>query len=262
MKLSEIPKITQSGVSSFTLFAGPCVIETSESLFHITERLKQITTSLEIPFVLKASYKKTNRTKFDSFNTIGEVKALKILEEVGSHFNIPTMTDVHSSYEATRAGEYGIDIIQIPAFLCRQSDILKAAADTGKVINIKKGQFMSGSDMKYAVEKVRQYGNDKILLTERGTTFGYNDLIMDMRNIPIMQSTGCPVLVDVTHSLGVNDGNPNMIRMFAKMAVVCGAEGLFLETHPSPRIAKSDGSRMLMLNNIPELLRELLTINK
>jgi len=262
MKLSEIPKINREAFPQFTLFAGPCVIESESSLSEIAEKLLNITAGLNIPFVLKASFKKGNRTKHYDFSTIGDETALSILQNVGRKFNIPTMTDVHSRFDARLVDDYEIDIIQIPAMLSRQTDIIQAAANTGKIVNIKKGQFMSGFDINYVVGKVIATGHHDIILTERGTAFGYNDLVVDMRNVPIMQATGCPVIVDITHSLGTSDGDPKMIRMFGRMAIASGADGIFLETHPNPAKAKSDGNRMLMLNNVPTLLRELLTLNR
>ena len=261
MKLSEIPGINFPESDLFTLFAGPCVVESIDSLGRIAEKLCEISVGLKIPFVLKASYKKANRTKHDAFRGIGDEKALKALRQVGTIYKIPTMTDVHSIYE-TRLAEQYVDILQIPAFLCRQTELIEAAALTGKIVNIKKGQFISAEDMIFIAEKIQNMGNDNIIFTERGTMFGSDDTVLDFRNIEIMKDTGHPVLVDVTHSLGKYGGIHSMIKTFAKCAIVAGADGIFIETHPNPVNAKSDGSRMLMLNNMPELLRVLISLKQ
>ena len=252
----------------FFLMAGPCVIEDETSPMHIAETLVEITTKLEIPFVFKASYRKANRSRLDSFMGIGDEKALKVLGKVREQFNIPVVTDIHAAEEAAMAAEYA-DILQIPAFLCRQTDLLMAAAKTGKVVNIKKGQFLSGESMGFAVEKVKSTGNDKVMLTERGSMFGYQDLVVDFRNIPVMQRFGVPVLLDVTHSLqqpnqvlGVTGGKPEMIAVIAKAGIAAGADGIFMETHPDPSHALSDGANMLPLDQAEPLLRQLRVIKE
>lgn len=248
----------------FFLLAGPCVIEDETSPLRIAEKLCDITRRLDIPFVFKASYRKANRSRLDSFTGIGDEKALKVLENVKTTFGVPVVTDIHAVEEAAMAADVA-DILQIPAFLCRQTDLLVAAAKTGKVVNIKKGQFVSGESMGFAVEKVRQSGNDKVMLTERGTMFGYQDLVVDFRNIPIMQSFGVPVVLDVTHSLqqpnqtsGITGGKPEMIGLLAKAGVAVGVDGIFMETHPDPAHAKSDGANMLPLDQAEEMLRGLM----
>ena len=248
----------------FFLLAGPCVIEDETSPLRIAEKLCDITRRLDIPFVFKASYRKANRSRLDSFTGIGDEKALKVLENVKTTFGVPVVTDIHAVEEAAMAADVA-DILQIPAFLCRQTDLLVAAAKTGKVVNIKKGQFVSGESMGFAVEKVRQSGNDKVMLTERGTMFGYQDLVVDFRNIPIMQSFGVPVVLDVTHSLqqpnqtsGITGGKPEMIGLLARAGVAVGVDGIFMETHPDPAHAKSDGANMLPLDQAEEMLRGLM----
>lgn len=250
----------------FFLLAGPCVVEDEESPMHIADRLCEITEKLDIPFVFKASYRKANRSRLDSFTGIGDEKALKVLERVKATFGVPVVTDIHAVEEAAMAAEVA-DILQIPAFLCRQTDLLVTAAKTGKVVNIKKGQFISGESMGFAVDKVRQSGNDKVMLTERGSMFGYQDLVVDYRNIPIMQGFGVPVVLDVTHSLqqpnqtsGVTGGRPELIATLAKAGIAAGADGIFLETHPDPTHAKSDGANMLPLDQVEPLLRRLSVI--
>lgn len=252
----------------FFLMAGPCVIEDMDSPLLIAERLAEITYELDIPFIFKASYRKANRSRWDSFTGIGDEKALKVLETVRRRVGVPVVTDIHSPEEAAMAAEVA-DVLQIPAFLCRQTDLLEAAAKTGKAINIKKGQFLSGESMGFAVDKVRHVGNDRIMLTERGSMFGYQDLVVDFRNIPIMQRFGVPVVLDVTHSLqqpnqssGVTGGQPEMIAMLAKAGIAAGADGLFMETHPDPANAKSDGANMLPLNQVEPLLLQLLQLRK
>jgi 2-dehydro-3-deoxyphosphooctonate aldolase (KDO 8-P synthase) len=236
--------------------------------FGIAEKILAVCTRLQIPFIFKASYKKSNRSRPDSFTGIGDEKAMHLLREVGEKLDIPVLTDIHTEMEALIAGSYA-DVLQIPAFLCRQTDLLIAAGKTGKTVNIKKGQFASAEAMEFAVEKVRSTGNSNILLTERGTTFGYNDLIVDMRNIPGMQKIGVPVVVDVTHSLqqpnqpsGVTGGRPELIGTIAKASIAAGADGIFLETHPDPSIAKSDGANMLRLDLLEDLLEKLVRIRK
>jgi len=254
--------------TNFFLLAGPCVVESQEGVLEIAERVSTICKKLEIPYVFKASYRKANRTSASSFTGIGDEKALQILDLVRKQFNIPVVSDIHTAEEATLAAPY-VDMLQIPAFLCRQTDLLVAAAKTGRVINVKKGQFLSGPAMKFAAEKIKQAGNDQILLTERGTTFGYQDLVVDFRNIPWMKEIGSPVVMDVTHSLqqpnqsaGVTGGNPELISTIAKAAIATGADGLFIETHPSPAKAKSDGANMLSLDLLEPLLEQLVKIRK
>lgn len=243
--------------------AGPCVVEDEYSPLRIAETLVGITSKLGIPFVFKASYRKANRSRLDSFMGIGDEKALNILAKVKETFGIPVVTDIHSVDEAAMAAEVA-DILQIPAFLCRQTDLLVAAAKTGKVVNIKKGQFLSGESMGFAVDKVRRSGNDQVMLTERGSMFGYQDLVVDFRNIPIMKGFGVPVVLDVTHSLqqpnqasGVTGGKPEMIGMMAKAGVAVGVDGIFMETHPEPAHALSDGANMLPLSQAESLLTQL-----
>ena len=235
---------------------------------EIAEKIKVMTDRLKIPFAFKGSYRKANRSRIDSFTGIGDEKALKILAKVSKEFGVPVVTDIHQASEAAMAAEY-VDILQIPAFLCRQSDLLEAAAKTGKVVNIKKGQFLSPEAMKFAAQKVVDSGNSNVMLTERGTTFGYQDLIVDYRGIPEMQKFGFPVVVDCTHSLqrpnqsaGVTGGQPEMIETIAKAAVAVGADGLFMETHPNPAVAKSDGANMLALDLLEPLLEKLVRLRK
>ncbi|MFT5263373.1 MAG: 2-dehydro-3-deoxyphosphooctonate aldolase (KDO 8-P synthase), partial [Polaribacter sp.] len=259
--LASIPKLKNLESNNFLLIAGPCAIEGEEMAFEIAEKIQDICQRLEIPFVFKGSYKKANRTRLDSFTGIGDEKALKILKAVGERFDIPVTTDIHSDEEAAMAAEY-VDILQIPAFLCRQTSLLQAAAKTGKVINVKKGQFLNAEAMQHAYTKVVESGNSNVLLTERGTTFGYQDLVVDFRGIPVMQSFGADVILDCTHSLqrpnqssGVTGGQPQMIATIAKAGIAVGVDGLFIETHPNPALAKSDGANMLALHNLEELLR-------
>ncbi len=253
---------------NFFLLAGPCVIEGEEMAMRIAERIKDVTDRLGIPYAFKGSYRKANRSRIDSFTGIGDEKALKILAKVSKEFGVPVVTDIHQASEAAMAAEY-VDVLQIPAFLCRQSDILEAAARTGKIVNIKKGQFLSPEAMKFAAQKVVDSGNNNVMLTERGTTFGYQDLIVDYRGIPIMQQFGFPVVVDCTHSLqrpnqsaGVTGGQPEMIETIAKAAIAVGADGLFMETHPVPAQAKSDGANMLALDLLEPLLKKLVRLRK
>jgi 2-dehydro-3-deoxyphosphooctonate aldolase (KDO 8-P synthase) len=253
---------------NFFLIAGPCVIEGEMLLNEVAERVSVICKNLGIPFIFKASYRKANRTSANSFTGIGDETGLDLLKKIGQRFHLPTTTDIHAHEEAAVAAKYA-DVLQIPAFLCRQSDLLQSAGETGKVINIKKGQFISGEAMKFAVDKVRKTGNNKIMLTERGTTFGYQDLVVDYRNIPLMQAHGVPVVMDCTHSLqqpnqtsGVTGGNPKLIGTIAKAAVAAGVEGLFIETHPDPSKALSDGANMLQLDLLEDLLKKLLKIRQ
>ncbi|HFA51100.1 MAG TPA: 3-deoxy-8-phosphooctulonate synthase [Bacteroidetes bacterium] len=260
--------LADKGNQSFFLIAGPCAIEGEEMAFAIAKEIKNICGELGIPFIFKGSYRKANRSRLDSFTGIGDLKALKILQAVGSHFGLPVTTDIHTEKEAELAARY-VDILQIPAFLCRQTNLLVAAAKTGKPVNIKKGQFLSPGAMKWAVEKVRQSGNGQVFLTERGTTFGYQDLVVDFRGIPLMQSFGLPVVLDCTHSLqrpnqssGVTGGQPMMIETIAKAGIAAGANGLFIETHPNPATALSDGANMLPLNQLKGLLTKLAKLKK
>lgn len=253
---------------NFFLLAGPCVIEGEEMALHIAEHIANITQRLDIPFVFKGSYRKANRSRLDSFTGIGDEKALKILRKVGETFHVPTVTDIHETHEAQMAAEY-VDVLQIPAFLCRQTDLLVAAAHTGKVVNIKKGQFLSPGAMQFAAQKVVDAGNKNVMLTERGTTFGYTDLVVDFRGIPEMQAFGYPVIMDITHSLqqpnqtsGVTGGLPALIETLARAAVAVGVDGLFLETHPEPSMAKSDGANMLKLDQLEGLLERLVKIRE
>lgn len=261
-----LDKLTNS--DNFFLLAGPCVIEGEDMALRIAEKITEITTRLQIPYVFKGSYRKANRSRLDSFTGIGDEKALKILRKVGETFGVPTVTDIHETHEAAMAAEY-VDVLQIPAFLCRQTDLLIAAARTGKIVNIKKGQFLSPGAMQFAAQKVVDAGNRQVMLTERGTTFGYTDLVVDYRGIPQMQAFGFPVVMDVTHSLqqpnqtsGVTGGMPALIETIAKAAIAVGADGLFIETHPEPAVAKSDGANMLQLDLLEGLLTQLVRIRE
>lgn len=255
--------IKNGSSNQFFLMAGPCAIEGEDIALRIAERIVKITDALQIPYIFKGSYRKANRSRIDSFTGIGDEKALKILEKVGKEFGVPTVTDIHESQEAAMAAAY-VDVLQIPAFLCRQTDLLIAAAQTGKVVNIKKGQFLSAESMKFAVDKVKDSGNSKVILTDRGNTFGYQDLIVDFRGIPAMREFGVPTVMDCTHSLqqpnqtsGVTGGKPALIETIAKAAIAVGADGLFIETHPDPANAKSDGANMLQLDLLEPLLVKL-----
>jgi 2-dehydro-3-deoxyphosphooctonate aldolase (KDO 8-P synthase) len=254
--------------NNFFLIAGPCVVESEELIFEVAEKVSTVCKSLRIPYVFKSSYRKANRTSASSFTGIGDEDALQMIAKVGKHFSLPTVSDIHAHEEAAMAAKY-VDMLQIPAFLCRQTDLLIAAAETGKVINVKKGQFVNGESMKFAAEKIRNAGNQQVLLTERGNTFGYNDLVVDFRNIPVMQKHNVPVVMDCTHSLqqpnqssGVTGGNPQMIGTIAKAAIATGADGLFIETHPNPAVAKSDGANMLRLDLLEPLLARLVEIRR
>ena len=260
--------LKSSKSNNFFLLAGPCVIEGESKALDIAEKINTITSELNIPYVFKGSYRKANRSRIDSFTGIGDEKALKILRKIKNSFNIPVVTDIHNAEEAKIAAEY-VDILQIPAFLCRQTDLLVAAAETGKFVNIKKGQFLSPEAMKFAVQKVRDAGNNQVAITERGTTFGYQDLIVDYRGIPEMQKCNCPVFLDVTHSLQhpnqpacVTGGRPDLIETIARAGIATGVDGLFIETHQNPSIAKSDGANMLKLELLPSLLKKLTNIRE
>jgi 2-dehydro-3-deoxyphosphooctonate aldolase (KDO 8-P synthase) len=263
-----IPSLVYGEGDGFLLIAGPCVVEGRDMAMQIAEHISELSAKYKLPYVFKASYRKANRSRIDSFTGIGDEKALKILEEVGAQFAVPVITDVHSPEEAERAAAY-VDVLQVPAFLCRQTDLLVACAETGKSVSVKKGQFLSPESMKFAVDKVLESGNSKVFITERGTTFGYQDLVVDFRGIPVMQQFGCPVVLDVTHSLqqpnqasGVTGGRPELIENMAKAGIAVGVDGLFLETHPDPSLAKSDGANMLQLSLLDNLLRKLLLLRE
>lgn len=253
---------------NFFLLAGPCAIEGEEMAMQIAEKIATITQRLKIPYIFKGSYRKANRSRIDSFTGIGDEKALKILRKVSETFGVPTVTDIHDAHEAAIAAEY-VDVLQIPAFLSRQTELLVAAAQTGKIVNIKKGQFLAPDAMQFAAQKVIDSGNQNVMLTDRGTTFGYTDLIVDYRGIPIMKQTGFPVIMDVTHSLqqpnqssGVTGGHPEMIETISRAAIAVGADGLFIETHPDPANAKSDGANMLQIDKLEPLLERLVQIKQ
>lgn len=266
----DIPQyLASSATDNFFLLAGPCVIEGREMALDIARFVAPICRELDIPYVFKGSYRKANRSRLDSFTGIGDREALAILAEVGRDAGVPTVTDIHAADEARMAADY-VDILQIPAFLCRQTDLLLAAAATGRAVNIKKGQFLAPSSMKWAVDKVRRDGREAVMVTDRGTTFGYGDLVVDFRGIPEMQQQcKCPVIMDVTHSLqqpntggGVTGGRPDMIETIARAAIAVGADGLFIETHPDPARALSDGANMLRLDLLPDLLRRLTELRR
>lgn len=266
--IGSLPQISSTDSGNFFLLAGPCLLESEALAMSVAERIKEMTERLKIPFVFKASYRKANRSRIDSGSGIGDLKALKILDKVRREIGVPVVTDIHAAVEAEMAAEW-VDVLQIPAFLCRQTDILIAAAKTGKVVNIKKGQFLAPDSMAFAAQKVIDSGNEKVMLTDRGVTFGYQDLVVDFRSIPIMQKTGFPVVMDVTHSLqqpnqnsGVTGGAPDMIETIARAAVVVGADGLFLETHPEPAKAMSDGANMLSLELLEPLLQRLVAVRQ
>ncbi|MBH8558414.1 3-deoxy-8-phosphooctulonate synthase [Hymenobacter negativus] len=265
---NNLPHFRHTNSGQFFLMAGPCVIEGEDMALRIAERIKHMTDKLQIPYIFKGSYRKANRSRLDSFTGIGDETALRILQKVGREIGVPTVTDIHESTEAALAAEY-VDVLQIPAFLCRQTDLLVAAAQTGKVVNIKKGQFLSGEAMKWAVDKVRQAGNPNVILTERGNSFGYSELVVDFRNLPTMRRFEVPVVMDVTHSLqqpnqasGVTGGQPALIETIAKAAIAVGADGLFIETHPTPATALSDGANMLPLDQLEALLVKLTRVRQ
>jgi 2-dehydro-3-deoxyphosphooctonate aldolase (KDO 8-P synthase) len=254
--------------NNFFLIAGPCVVESEELLLEVADKVSGICKNLGIPYVFKSSYRKANRTSASSFTGLGDETALQLLKKTGEKYKLPVTSDVHAHDETAMAAKY-IDILQIPAFLCRQTDLLVAAAETGKIVNVKKGQFVSGPSMKFAAEKIRNAGNNKVILTERGNSFGYQDLVVDYRNIPWMKEHGAPVVMDCTHSLqqpnqtsGVTGGNPQLIGTISKAAIASGADGLFIETHPNPAVAKSDGANMLKLDLLEGLLQQLVKLRK
>jgi 2-dehydro-3-deoxyphosphooctonate aldolase (KDO 8-P synthase) len=266
--LSDLFQQQSYDKDAFFLIAGPCVVESEELVMQVAEKVTTICKNQGIPIVFKASYRKANRTSASSFTGLGDEQGLQIIQRAGQQLGVPVTTDVHSEKEAILAADF-VDILQIPAFLCRQTELLLAAGQTGKIVNIKKGQFVSGEAMKFAVEKVQGTSNEKVMLTERGTTFGYQDLVVDYRNIPLMQQSGVPVIMDCTHSLqqpnqtsGVTGGNPQLISTIASAAVAAGAEGLFIETHPDPSCAKSDGANMLRLELLEPLLVKLMKIRR
>lgn len=267
MNINNIPNIKNTDSGNFFLLAGPCAIESKEMAFQIAERLVKITNDLKIPFVFKGSFKKANRSRIDSFTGIGDIKALEILQKVGKHFNVPTVTDIHENSDAALAAKY-VDVLQIPAFLVRQTDLVVAAAKTGKIVNLKKGQFMSPESMKHAVQKVLDCHNENVMVTDRGTMFGYQDMIVDFRGIPTMQNYATTVL-DITHSLqqpnqasGVTGGRPDLIETVAKAGIAVGVDGIFIETHFDPANAKSDGANMLHLDYFEDLMKKLVAIRQ
>lgn len=261
-------KVDILGSDNFFLMAGPCVVESEEIVMTTARRMVEMTTRLGIPYIFKASYRKANRSRADSFTGIGDIQALNLLAQVRREFGVPVVTDIHNPEEAAMAAEY-VDVLQIPAFLCRQTDLLAAAAETGKWVNIKKGQFLAPESMAFAAQKITECGNNKVMLTDRGSSFGYYDLVVDYRGIPIMQKTGFPVVMDITHSLqqpnqssGVTGGHPEMIETIARAAIAVGADGLFVETHPNPACALSDGANMLALDLMEPMLERLVKLRK
>lgn len=264
--LTDLFKGQSYDEKNFFLIAGPCVVESEELLMEVADKVSGICKNLGIPYVFKSSYRKANRTSASSFTGLGDEKAMQLLRKTGDTYKLPVTSDIHAHDEAALAAKY-IDILQIPAFLCRQTDLLVAAAETGRIVNVKKGQFVSGPSMKFAVEKIVKAGNQKVILTERGNSFGYQDLVVDYRNIPWMKEHGVPVVMDCTHSLqqpnqasGVTGGNPQLIGTIAKAAIASGADGLFIETHPNPSVAKSDGANMLRLDLLENLLQQLVKL--
>lgn len=266
--LEIIKENSQKANRPFFLIAGPCVLENETMGFEIARIIKEMTDRLEIPYIFKSSYQKANRSRLDSFTGIGNELALSVMKEIGLQNDVPVITDIHTHEEAFQAAHY-VDVLQIPAFLCRQTDLLLAAAKTNKPVNIKKGQFLSPEAMQFAIEKVRNAGNPNVWATERGTTFGYGDLVVDFRGIPVMQGFDVPVVLDVTHSLqkpnttsGVTGGLPHLIETMAKAGIAAGVDGLFIETHPNPSKAKSDGANMLPLHQLEALLEKLVRVRK
>ena len=264
----NIPNIRHTETNNFFLIAGPCVVEGEKLTFEIAEKIKSITDDLKIPYIFKASFRKANRSRSDSFTGIGDETALLIIDKIKKQLELPVLTDIHESSDAALAAKY-VDVLQIPAFLCRQTQLLIAAAETGKWVNIKKGQFLSAGAMEHAVQKIKSSGNNNVMLTERGTTFGYQDLVVDFRGIPEMKSFNVPVVLDVTHSLqqpnqpsGVTGGKPALIETIAKAGIVTGADGIFIETHPDPAHALSDGANMLQIDKLKELLEKLLRVRE
>lgn len=268
MQLAHIPKLKHTDTGNFFLIAGPCAIEGEDMAMEIAEKVSAICERLHIPYIFKGSYRKANRSRGDSFTGIGDERALNILRAVGERFDLPVTTDIHTEAEAAMAAKY-VDVLQIPAFLCRQTSLLVAAAETGKVVNIKKGQFVSPEAMQFAMQKVIESGNESVILTERGTTFGYQDLVVDYRSIPVMQSFGASVVLDCTHSLqqpnqasGVTGGRPALIETIAKAGIAAGVNGIFVETHPRPSEAKSDAANMLPLDRLEGMLEKLVRIRE
>ncbi|MCO6480441.1 MAG: 3-deoxy-8-phosphooctulonate synthase [Phaeodactylibacter sp.] len=268
MNVKQIPRLKNLDSGNFLLIAGPCAIEGEDIAYEIADHVHAVCSRLKIPYIFKGSYRKANRSRLDSFTSIGDEKALNILKAIGEQYDIPVTTDIHADEEAAMAAEF-VDILQIPAFLCRQTSLLAAAAETGKVVNIKKGQFLSPEAMRFAMDKVLESGNDKVILTERGTTFGYQDLVIDYRGIPTMQSFGATVVLDCTHSLqqpnqasGVTGGRPALIGAVARAGIAVGADGLFIETHPRPSEARSDGANMLPMERLEPLLEQLVRIRE
>lgn len=266
--LNAIPGIRHTDSGNFFLIAGPCVVESREICHHIADKVMDITDRLRIPYIFKASYRKANRSRMDSFTGIGDSDGLQVLAGIRREKHIPVLTDIHSAEDADLAAPY-VDVLQIPAFLCRQTDLLVAAAKTGKVVNVKKGQFLSPESMKFATDKIIQSGNPNVMITDRGSMFGYQDLVVDFRGIPEMKKFGFPVVLDITHSLqqpnqnsGVTGGRPDMIETLARAAIAVGADGLFLETHPEPAEARSDGANMLRLDLLEGMLERLVKIRK